>query len=347
MSRKKNNDQKAKESIMNLCTSAGMNTWFIAKVLGSPGIHYGAFHAEGVNIYKFDKVQPVLQQTNQWGNFSEASVDFYAQKTVLALKGVSNGCTITILEKGKDLVPLLQSNTNISVQIIERPWWRKILGFRSKTKWKMAVATIVYILLIGKVVGTFTGSGSSASTTSASSTVSEPAKTPEQIAKEKADALKITDSDKELLKKSYASFDTQQRDQFDKIKEKYKNLSNSEVADISTDFARLSTEEAAVKKKEAEEKAAADAKAAYKKWVDSQFSAWDGSNRYLVDLLKKNLNDPKSFEHVETKYWDRGDYLIIKMSYRAKNAFGGLILQNVTAKSDYKTDTISIISQND
>lgn len=44
---------------------------------------------------------------------------------------------------------------------------------------------------------------------------------------------------------------------------------------------------------------------------------------------------------------DKGNYLIVKMTYRAKNAFGALILQNVTAKSDYKTDTITIISQND
>jgi len=120
----------------------------------------------------------------------------------------------------------------------------------------------------------------------------------------------------------------------------------------------VSNEEAVEEKKKAEAKAAADkaaadakaaaeAKAAYQSWVDGQFSAWDGSNVYLVDLLKENLNDPKSFDHEETKYWDMGDHVIIKMTYRAKNAFGGLILQNVTAKADYKTDTISIISQND
>lgn len=172
-------------------------------------------------------------------------------------------------------------------------------------------------------------------------------KTPEQIAQEKVEAAKISASDKELLKKAYADFDSAQRTQFAQIKEKYKVLSNAEVADISADFVRLSNEEAAEVKKQAEAKAAADANAAYKKWIDDQFSSWDGSHRYLVNLIKENLNDPKSFDHVETNYWDRGDYLTVKMKYRAKNAFGGLILQNVTAKSDYKTNVISVISQND
>lgn len=93
---------------------------------------------------------------------------------------------------------------------------------------------------------------------------------------------------------------------------------------------------------------AEDAAAAkYKAWVDAQFSFWDGHHTALVDLLKEHLNDPKSFEHVKTTYTDNGDSLTIFMTYRAKNAFGGLVLQNVTATADYATNTIKIISSND
>lgn len=229
-------------------------------------------------------------------------------------------------------------------------------------KWGIGIA----ICFVGFIVAFAMSSNPTSPASPTAATVSE--KTPEQIAQEKADAeakaaleeeaKKISESDKELLKKPYSTFSEQQVKQFKEIKEKYKNLPNAEVADISADFARVSNEEAVEEKKKAEAKAAADkaaadakaaaeAKAAYQSWVDGQFSAWDGSNVYLVDLLKENLNDPKSFDHEETKYWDMGDHVIIKMTYRAKNAFGGLILQNVTAKADYKTDTISIISQND
>lgn len=106
-------------------------------------------------------------------------------------------------------------------------------------------------------------------------------------------------------------------------------------------------EKAVVEKAAAEKAATEKAAAEYLTWIDNQFSAWDGSNIHLVKLVKENLNDPKSFEHVETVYWDKGTYIKIKMTYRANNAFGGLILQNVTAKADYKSQYISIISQND
>ena len=86
---------------------------------------------------------------------------------------------------------------------------------------------------------------------------------------------------------------------------------------------------------------------AYKAWVDAQFSVWNGSHTGLVGLIKSNLNDDKSFEHVETTYTDKGTYLIVYMTYRAKNGFGAVILQNVTAKADYKTNIITITSQND
>lgn len=337
------------ESVMKLCNTSGIKPWFVAKISGSPGVFYGAFHSEGISIYKFDKAQPALTQTHVWENFTEATVDFFAAKTAIILSGESHTTTLVVMEKGKDLVPLLRSNTGLKILILDRLWWRKILGFRSNTKWKMVIAIVVYIILAGKVVGAFNGNDSTVppAPTAPAVTASSPAKTPEQIAREKADAAKISTSDKELLKKSYSSFDAQQLVQFAEIKEKYKNLPNAEVTGISADFARISTEEAVEVKKQAEVKAAADAKAAYQAWVKDQFSAWDGTNSYLVDLVKRNLNDPKSFEHVETTYADKGDYLLVKMTYRAKNAFGGLILQNVTAKSDYKTDTISIISQND
>jgi len=226
---------------------------------------------------------------------------------------------------------------------------KKVPGFRSGTKWKMAVAIIGYLAIFSVICDVLSGNdGATPTTTTAPTTTTKVVeKTPEQLAQEKATATKISVSDKELLKKSYASLDAQQLKQYAEIKNKVKVLSNAEVADISADFARISHEEDVENKKQAEAKAIADKQAAYQAWIDDQFSLWDGSNRYLVDLVKEHLNDPKSFDHAETTYKDMGDYIIVKMTYRAKNAFGGLILQNVTAKSDYKTQTISIVSQND
>lgn len=43
---------------------------------------------------------------------------------------------------------------------------------------------------------------------------------------------------------------------------------------------------------------------ARKKKIESQFSAWDGSHRNLERIIKEAMNDPDSYDHVETVYWD-------------------------------------------
>ncbi|MCY3557002.1 MAG: hypothetical protein OXH56_16960 [Gemmatimonadetes bacterium] len=84
----------------------------------------------------------------------------------------------------------------------------------------------------------------------------------------------------------------------------------------------------------------AEREAAIQEKVDAQFSSWDGSHRVLVEAVKKTLNDPGSFEHLETKTM-RGtnwpDTFIVRMEYTAKNAFGGrlrkFVLVEVTGES--------------
>ena len=83
--------------------------------------------------------------------------------------------------------------------------------------------------------------------------------TPVIAAVEKASP--ITASDKELLKQSYANLDSTQRGQFSDLAAKYVKLSDTEKADIKTDFERLKSEQdVAVAKalKEATEKAKAE-----------------------------------------------------------------------------------------
>lgn len=125
-----------------------------------------------------------------------------------------------------------------------------------------------------------------------------------------------------------------------------KQLADKKIADKKIADAKAIQDKKVADAKAIQDKKDAPAKA-YKAWVDAQFSPWDGSHTYLVDLVKENLNDNKSFKHVKTTYSDKGTYLIVKMTYRASNAFGGIILQNVTAKADYTTNQITIISQND
>ena len=80
-----------------------------------------------------------------------------------------------------------------------------------------------------------------------------------------------------------------------------------------------------------------------KEIVESQFSKWDGSHRGLVNHIKSNLNDAKSFEHVETKFRDDGDKITVVMKYRANNLFGGKVLSTTIAEVDLNQRVLRII----
>ena len=79
--------------------------------------------------------------------------------------------------------------------------------------------------------------------------------------------------------------------------------------------------------------------------IEKQFSLWDGSHKNLTTLIKESMNDPDSYKHVETVYWDKGDYLIVRTKFRGKNAFGGVVTNYVTAKIDLDGNIMEIISQ--
>lgn len=81
-----------------------------------------------------------------------------------------------------------------------------------------------------------------------------------------------------------------------------------------------------------------------KRKIESGFSAWDGSHNELEKYLKKVLNDPGSYEHIETNYWEMDSYLLVKMHYSAKNGFGGRVRGLITAKCDIDGSVLEVIS---
>lgn len=76
--------------------------------------------------------------------------------------------------------------------------------------------------------------------------------------------------------------------------------------------------------------------------IERQFSGWDGSHRNLERLVKDSMNDPDSYEHVKTVYWDRGDTLKVVTTFRGKNAFGGMVVNSVGAIVDLDGNILSV-----
>lgn len=101
-------------------------------------------------------------------------------------------------------------------------------------------------------------------------------------------------------------------------------------------------------------------------WIRNQFSPWDGSHKHLEKLIIKNLNDEKSYEHIETTYRDIvteedrdevnkilanagysdrvevGD-LLIQTQFSAKNAFNATIKSTAYGIASYQNDTIKLV----
>lgn len=68
-------------------------------------------------------------------------------------------------------------------------------------------------------------------------------------------------------------------------------------------------------------------------------SPWDGTHKQTIELLAKNLREPDSFEHIETRITpvDAQGYHLLTMTYRARNGFGGMNVETVSAQINSET----------
>ncbi len=83
-----------------------------------------------------------------------------------------------------------------------------------------------------------------------------------------------------------------------------------------------------------------DTRTEEEKLVDNHFSPWDGSHIELTKLIKENLNDPDSYEHLETTYRIQGDTIWVFTNFRSRNGFGGMVREGVTAITDKQTGKV-------
>jgi hypothetical protein len=79
--------------------------------------------------------------------------------------------------------------------------------------------------------------------------------------------------------------------------------------------------------------------------VESQFSSLDGSHEGLTSFIKEKMNDPESYEHIETRFRDDGDYIFVSTKFRGTNAFGGKVVNTVSATVDFSGNVIEVLDQ--
>lgn len=81
-------------------------------------------------------------------------------------------------------------------------------------------------------------------------------------------------------------------------------------------------------------------------FAKKNISAWDGSNPKLERAIKKSMNNPDSYEHVQTTFSYKKDKVIATMIYRGNNAFGAKVLGKVLGIFDYDGNLTDIQNEN-
>lgn len=72
-------------------------------------------------------------------------------------------------------------------------------------------------------------------------------------------------------------------------------------------------------------------------------SPWDGSVFQVKQYLKQYLKDPKSYESLEwSQVQENGSNYIVRHKYRAKNSFGGFVIENQVFTLNKNGEVISV-----
>jgi hypothetical protein len=145
---------------------------------------------------------------------------------------------------------------------------------------------------------------------------------------------------KSLLEMSEEDFELLRKGELKKVyiqHQKVNELFLQKMQTNATDRAVYMAEVERIRKEEAEKKRQAQ--------IDRQFSAWDGSHVKLTRMIKESMNDPSSFEHVKTVYWDMGDHLIINITFRGKNVFNATVTNTIKGKASIDGEVIEVLEQ--
>ncbi len=133
----------------------------IITTLGLGGIKtgYAAVTKEHIQIFTYDRdtKDVVSISTHNFSDYTNVFIDHYAVKSQFEFKGMKDTFTFNPNGSGKEIESLIKSYTDIEIHKTERKWYQKILGFRSGSKVKMVIASLIYLGIVVSIFNTITG----------------------------------------------------------------------------------------------------------------------------------------------------------------------------------------------
>ena len=71
----------------------------------------------------------------------------------------------------------------------------------------------------------------------------------------------------------------------------------------------------------------------------------DGQNYQVVQAVKKSMNNPDSFEHIETRHVDQGSGdVAVTMTFRGQNGFGATVVNKAVAMVNPENGTVTSLA---
>ncbi|MED3888188.1 excalibur calcium-binding domain-containing protein [Priestia aryabhattai] len=160
MSQKKgSNEKKESESALTqrLIREKHWDTWSIQSAsIGKKGNsgEYGAFLKDKLIIYKLMDNKQLIQTSELiWPENKHGEVDHFTLKSIFHLDGKD----FVVSPQGKDVQKFLEGEKKNTFTKVPRKFYQKILGFRSKKRWKQITASLIYLFIISFIIGFFNG----------------------------------------------------------------------------------------------------------------------------------------------------------------------------------------------
>ncbi|PFI67796.1 calcium-binding protein [Priestia megaterium] len=104
-----------------------------------------------MNFYEFNKNAErnlMLIERYEWSDFSSVTINHSITKSAFTFVGHDKNRDITIEVKGKEVEQVIRNHSSMEVNVVKRPVWTKVLGYRSQTSWKMFMASTIYTLIL-------------------------------------------------------------------------------------------------------------------------------------------------------------------------------------------------------
>ncbi|WP_309300073.1 sunset domain-containing protein [Priestia megaterium] len=151
---KESNEAIAKAYIQNDYTNSQNKLLLVSKANygeKSSNVCYSSVDDKGMNFYEFNnnaEQNLMLIERYEWADFSSVTIDHSITKSAFTFVGHGENRDITIEVKGKEVEQVIRNHSSMEVNVVKRPVWTKVLGYRSQTSWKMFVASTVYTLIL-------------------------------------------------------------------------------------------------------------------------------------------------------------------------------------------------------